>query len=447
MKEDDIKSMINGIENIRIIQVESIKQRLTYKGKIVGQDQLPAYCKTQTIDETSQHTLYCAFNEYKLQEWLNESSLKISEALSKCTNNFYCDTKGFLMMAVLNYIENPKGISKALDRAGVEQYSISKKSRKSVFPPAGVTVHEEWHCFLDNSFSDFDVGDYVALLLSEERIDGDKFIPAVYIYAIIVGKVGSGETIPIIGNTLLYYLVDVGNQHVKEKIKAAWTLPEDERKKIIKRFFKKWHPDKTMVTEKNATEIFKFIKKIVLQMENGGDIDANTNSNFNQPPRNSTFWEHFRTWERDTTEDKNYSEQRNQSSSGCGTSSGRRQDKQEVPSVAEARQWMRQAKLDFTAAKQFLPSAETGPHFNWICIMCYQSVEKVLKALHFHKDCNDVPSTNDLLQLSDSLGQSLQVMVKTLVDVIGPRERTMYPDRMDIPKLDYKKDLEKRLIM
>ncbi|XP_076101811.1 sacsin-like isoform X2 [Mytilus galloprovincialis] len=414
MKEDDAKAMVNGIENIQIVQVESIKQRLTYKGKTVGQDELTAYCQSQ--DETSQHTLFCAFNEYKIQEWLSESFLKISEVLSKCTNYLFCDTKGFLM-TVLNFIENPNSITKALDRARVEQYSISKKSRKSVFPPAGVTVHEEWHCFLDNSFSDFDVGDYVALLLSEEKMDGDRFIPAVYIYAIVVGKVESGETIPIIGNSLRYYLVDVGNQRiekkraydcfkfncsipeksnelvvfldisdtqkderplddilkdVKEKIKAAWTLPEDERKKIIKRFFKKWHPDKNHGNEKIATEVFKFIKNLVLQMENGEDVDANTNSNFKQPPRNSTFWEHFRTWERDTTEDKNNSEQRSQSS-GCGTSSGRRQDKQEVPSVAEARQWMRQAKLDFTAAKQFLPSAETGPHFNWICIMCYQT--------------------------------------------------------------------------
>ncbi|CAG2253126.1 unnamed protein product [Mytilus edulis] len=309
MKEDDIKAMVSGIENIKIVQVESIKQRLTYKGKTVGQDQLTAYCQSQ--DETSQHTLFCAFNEYKIQEWLSESFLNISEALSKCTNYLYCDTKGFLM-TVLNFIENPNNITKALDRARVEQYSVSKKSRNSVFPPAGVTVHEEWHCFLDNSFSDFDVGDYVALLLSEEKMDGDEFIPA----------------------------------------------------------------------------------------------------------------EHFRTWERDTTEDKNYSEQRSQSSSGCGTSSGRRQHKQEVSSVAEARQWMRQAKLDFTAAKQFLPSAETG-----LILIGYAScsVEKVLKALHFHKDCNDVPSTNDLLQLSASLDQNLQVMVKTLVDVIGPREKNYVP--------------------
>ncbi|CAG2253135.1 SACS [Mytilus edulis] len=214
-------------------------------------------------------------------------------------------------MTVLNYIESPNAISKVLDRAGVKKYSISKKSKRSVFPPAGVTVHEEWHCFLDNSFSDFDVGDYVALLLSEEKMDGDKFIPAVYIYAIVFEKIESAETIPIIGNTLRYYLVDVGNEQksnelvvfldisdtqkderplndilkdVKEKTKAAWTLPEDERKKIIKRFFKKWHPDKNHGNEKIATEVFKFIKNLVLQMENGEDVDTNTNSTFKQPP-------------------------------------------------------------------------------------------------------------------------------------------------------------------
>ncbi|VDI83762.1 Hypothetical predicted protein [Mytilus galloprovincialis] len=69
MKEDDIKAMVSRIENIQILQVESIKQRLTYKGKTVGQDQLTAYCQSQ--DETSKHTLFCAFNEYKIKEWLS----------------------------------------------------------------------------------------------------------------------------------------------------------------------------------------------------------------------------------------------------------------------------------------------------------------------------------------------------------------------------------------
>lgn len=416
IEEDDIKVMINGLESIKIIQVESIKRKLTYKDKTVGQDQIEVYCKAQ--ENYRHHTLFCAFYDHTVQQWLIESFTMVGDALSQCTKKLFCDNKGFLM-TVLSCIEKPNGISKALDKVGVKQYSISKKSKKSAFPPAGVTVHEEWHCFLDNSFSDFDVEDYVALLLSEEKMEGDRFIPAVYIYAIIVEKLENGATIPIIGNTLQYYLVDVGNgrkekkraydcfkfncsipeksnelvvfldisetqkderpfddilKDVKEQIKAAWTLPEDERKKIIKRLFKKWHPDKNHGNEKIATEVFKFIKSVVLQMENGENVDTNTNSDFKQPPRNSTFWEHFRTWEHDTSEDRNHGEQRSQSSasSSFGSRTSRQQHRQEVPSAAEARQWMRQAKLDFTAAKRFFPNAETGPHFNWICIMCYQ---------------------------------------------------------------------------
>ncbi|CAG2253134.1 unnamed protein product [Mytilus edulis] len=50
-KDEDIKAMIKGIEEMKLIQVKSIEQRLTYKGKTVGQDQIPAYCKTQTQDK------------------------------------------------------------------------------------------------------------------------------------------------------------------------------------------------------------------------------------------------------------------------------------------------------------------------------------------------------------------------------------------------------------
>jgi hypothetical protein len=43
--------------------------------------------------------------------------------------------------------------------------------------PAGTTVHPDWHCYLDNSFVDFDNGEYVALLLNEN-------IEVVHLFAI-----------------------------------------------------------------------------------------------------------------------------------------------------------------------------------------------------------------------------------------------------------------------
>jgi sacsin len=42
---------------------------------------------------------------------------------------------------------------------------------------------------------------------------------------------------------------------------------EDERRKIIKRLYKKWHPDKNFGNELVTTEVFKFIKQAVLNIE------------------------------------------------------------------------------------------------------------------------------------------------------------------------------------
>jgi hypothetical protein len=49
-----------------------------------------------------------------------------------------------------------------------------------------------------------------------------------------------------------------------------------------------------------------------------------------------------------------------------------RQFYEPVPSSADAKQWMHQAKRDFSAASQFLGEAEKGHNFNWICFLCQQ---------------------------------------------------------------------------
>jgi hypothetical protein len=69
-------------------------------------------------------------------------------------------------------------------------------------------------------------------------------------------------------------------REVKEIIKDAWTLPEDERKKVIKRLYKKWHPDKNHGNEAVATKVFQFIKQIVFRMESGQDIDTKCHQDF-----------------------------------------------------------------------------------------------------------------------------------------------------------------------
>ncbi|CAG2253118.1 SACS [Mytilus edulis] len=492
---DQAEQLVKGIRCLRIVQVESILLRLVFKGKTVGHSERSCFFQMKSDETNNEHVLYCAFKEKSLQQWLVDNYDSVGLALKKCTDDRFEDTNG-LLMKILTRIDKPSSISKALDEAGILEYKFACNAHEHLFPPAGTVVNQNRHSFLDSSFTNFTIGEYVALLISEETVTNRKFVPAVYIYAIIVKKIESDTSNTILGNTLCMYEVDVGNgnieqrkaydlfkfnrknadcnqfngqepsaskeleefveisgtekderplddllREVKEQVKAAWTLPEDERRKVIKRLYKKWHPDKNHGNEKKATEVFKYLRKIVLQLERGEDIDSDKTSDSSSSRSNfyenfksyhsndrsrskfysnfrhysddnsgryagshSTFWSDFGRWEYDTWEDSYY-----RSSQGNRSRGTRHQTRDEkVPSVAEARQWMRQAKMDFTAADQFFPHAVSGQHFNWICIMCYQCVEKVLKAMHYTKDCNNVPSTHDLNKLLFGLNMELQ---------------------------------------
>jgi sacsin len=141
---------------------------------------------------------------------------------------------------------------------------------------------------------------------------------------------------------------------------------------MIRRLYKRWHPDKNVGNESVACEIFKFIRQLVLKLENGENIDNDDKPDTFAPQRNphSQFWSHFETWNHDARTDFSHQQERTNSTKCNASTRGYRNES--VPSHAEARQWMKQAKLDLKAALEFLPSAKNGPTFNWICYMCYQ---------------------------------------------------------------------------
>ena len=335
-----------------------------------------------------------------------------------CTGKIFFDSGGLLLKILLK-IDNIDAMSVLLDKEHVEEFCISVDYKVSMFPSPGMTVHPNWHRFLDNSFSTFDPNEYVALLLSEEQMDGDKYTPSLYVYAIIFRKceITDCES-EALRNTLQMYEVRVGRgrierihafdlykfnrnfqktskeiapfidiasnsstdsrpledilTEVEDTIRAAWTLPEDERRKIIKRLYKKWHPDKNFGNELVTTEVFKFIKQAVLNIERGNNINTRYDSqDFSDFSRHSQFWAHFQTWDRDTGHDTNQSPGTSGSENQSAHTRGR-QFYEPVPSSADAKQWMHQAKRDFSAASQFLVEAEKGHNFKWICFLCQQ---------------------------------------------------------------------------
>ena len=47
---------------------------------------------------------------------------------------------------------------------------------------------------------------------------------------------------------------------VSDTLEEAWRLPENQRRKIIKRVLLKWHPDKNIGNEEFATIIMQHIQ-------------------------------------------------------------------------------------------------------------------------------------------------------------------------------------------
>lgn len=421
--KDVVNTWIENIQNIQVIQVKSCKLNFVFKDKVVGNKELSCYYQKKK-DNDDRNILYCAFKETDIKNWLLESSRAIGYAICHCTGKTFFDSEGLLLKVLLK-IDNIDEISVILDREQVEEFCISVDYNAfSMFPSPGTTVHPDWHRFLDNSFSTFDPSEYVALLLSEEQMNKDEYTPSLYVYAIIIRKceITDCES-DVLRNTLQIYEVRVGRgrierihafdlykfnrnfqntsreiapfidvasnsntdgrplenilMEVEGTIRAAWTLPEDERRKIIKRLYKKWHPDKNLGNELVTTEVFKFIKQAVLNIERGNDINTSYHSHdFSDFSRDSQFWAHFQTWDRDTRHTTNQapaagtSGNENQSAHTRGTRG--QQFNEPVPSSADAKQWMHQAKRDFSAASQFLVEAEKGHNFNWICFLCQQ---------------------------------------------------------------------------
>ena len=419
LNEGVVNTWIENIQNIQVIQVKSCKLNLVFKDTVVGNEEVSCYYQKKK-DNDDQNILYCAFKETDIKDWLQESSRVIEYAISHCTERKFVDS-GALLLKILLKIYNIDEMSVLLDREKVDEFCISVDYNGSMFPSPGMTVHPDWHRFLDNSFSTFDPNEYVALLLSEEQMNKDEYTPSVYVYAIIIRKCETTDCESnVLRNTLQMYEVRVGRgrieqihafdlykfnrnfkktskeiapfidiasnsstdsrpledilREVEDTIRAAWSLPEDERRKIIKRLYKKWHPDKNFGNELVATEVFKFIKQAVLNIERGNDINTRYDSqDFNDFSRDSQFWNHFQTWDQDTRHTTNQapaagtSGNENQSAHTRG-----RQCYEPVPSSADAKQWMHQAKRDFSAASQFLVEAEKGHNFNWICFLCQQ---------------------------------------------------------------------------
>ncbi|XP_078720978.1 sacsin isoform X2 [Lampetra fluviatilis] len=231
-------------------------------------------------------------------------------------------------------------------------------------------------------------------------------------------------------------------------LEQAWKGPEAERKKVIRRLYLKWHPDKNADHLEIANEVFKHLQTEIRRLETGA-MESNKDKSQRRPFGSARFYadsfsfeKFFKSWNQEATshsqEKQGYREK-----FSASAQSGSQSDRAFVPPTSkvagnpvEALRWIRQARANLSAARNDL-------HRNaneWLCFKCYQAVKLALIAVEYcvrgHAD-KDV-HLQHLAQKAEEqntllLGLANDVLTLEMFGIDGLK--TQYPDVLPFPQV------------
>ncbi|KAJ8400343.1 hypothetical protein AAFF_G00397260 [Aldrovandia affinis] len=233
-------------------------------------------------------------------------------------------------------------------------------------------------------------------------------------------------------------------------IEQAWKLPESERKKIIRRLYLKWHPDKNAENLDIATEVFKHLQTEICRMEKQSLVDQNADRASRRPFSSSStrfqsekfsFQRFYTSWNQEATSHKSEKRQfREQYTSYAGSSHSNRffvpPSFKSVGNPVEARRWLRQARANFSAARNDLHKNAN----EWVCFKCYLATKLALIAADYSvrgKSDKDVKPTA-LAQKVEEYSTQLAGLAKDVHILEGygvDSLRTRYPDLLPFPQI------------
>ncbi|XP_063807744.1 sacsin isoform X3 [Pseudophryne corroboree] len=230
----------------------------------------------------------------------------------------------------------------------------------------------------------------------------------------------------------------------------AWKLPESERKKIIRRLYLKWHPDKNAENLDIANEVFKHLQNEINRLEKQAFADQNaertarrtfTTQSARFQSDKFSFQRFYSSWNEEATSHKSERQQYNETfASTTGSYNSKRffvpPTFKSVGNPVEARRWLRQARANFSAARNDLHKNAN----EWVCFKCYLSTKLALIAADYAvrgKSDKDVKPTA-LAQKIEEYGQQLEGLskdVQTLEAYGVDSLKTRYPDMLPFPQI------------
>ncbi|KAG8429616.1 hypothetical protein GDO86_019688 [Hymenochirus boettgeri] len=239
-------------------------------------------------------------------------------------------------------------------------------------------------------------------------------------------------------------------REVTSIVEQAWKLPETERKKIIRRLYLKWHPDKNAENLDIANEVFKHLQNEITRLEKQTFVDHNSDrtarrtfasTSTRYQSEKFSFQRFYTSWNQEATSHKS---ERQQYKERFSTTTSSYDSKRffvpptfkSVGNPVEARRWLRQARANFSAARNDLHKNAN----EWVCFKCYLSTKLALIAADYAvrgKSDKDVKPTA-LAQKIEEYSQQLEGLandVQTLEAYGVDSLKTRYPDLLPFPQI------------
>lgn len=163
-------------------------------------------------------------------------------------------------------------------------------------------------------------------------------------------------------------------REIRETLIVAWQLEDEaDRRRIVKRLFLTWHPDKNRDNEDFCTRVMQMLNHYVHRLTRGESIspdeDEEHKENFDSSFYGTDFFNFFSFMNQRAAQHRDYYQSRR---------SAPAPNKQ----PGEGRRWFRQAQADLRFALTTRESFQQG--HNWICYNCHQVNTICSFSLFFH---------------------------------------------------------------
>lgn len=429
LKDEDEHKILNSLQQIKIVHVSFIETELSISDNSIPSSRTKVDCFTLKAgsNDGTEHVLFTSLSGSDVNEFVATISTEILSLLKDCVHHLLQKQESAIISLLTSCISHPERISKHLDRLKIRQYNSTLPERKTLFPPPGTLVPPKLHHLLDDSFCEFSDGEYVALEMFDKDIDEDilgadnEEMENYYIYAKVIRKIDTEGISPSLQQLLQKYELDIGQdgtiiviatkiykfhrkklskskdlvpldlfpsaesslpeeqirKEIKKQLRDIWNLPETERKRMIKRLIREWHPDKNPGREEMCTRICQYIQQLMRRLENGQNIDDESDDDIvsGRTRHESYAYDYyynfgeniFRRTRRQNSRHQN--SKRNTGSSRTSNDFFDHYKNEPQPNPHECRRWKVQAGSDLDDARVCL---RTEISRNWICFMCHQ---------------------------------------------------------------------------